>query len=72
MEQTKLPLPNPGDWYDAEMAIAALGVSRATFYVMISDGRVVAYPIGTQRLYWKPAIDDLAIALTKTKPRPRG
>lgn len=69
MKQTEqLPLPNPGDWYDTDQAVAALGIARATIFNMINDGRVRQYRVGTARIYWKHEIDTLATALAMVKP----
>ncbi|MDQ1700674.1 MAG: hypothetical protein QOG34_2537 [Frankiaceae bacterium] len=67
--QPTLNLPNPEAWLDAEQAIAKLGVSRATLYAMLADGRIGDYKIGAVRVFWRVEIDELAQALKRVKAR---
>lgn len=65
MNQTPLPLPNPGDWLTTDGAAHLLGVHRRTLMRMVDIGQLTAYEPGAgfkktpPLMFWRPAVEAL-------------
>jgi excisionase family DNA binding protein len=69
MNQTQLPIPNPNDWLTVTDTASLLQVARSTVYVMVNDGRLTPYRIGTMTVFWRPEVEALRGALALARPR---